>query len=292
MAEYTDEALASKTFGEMYQIRKTATNQEEANRYGNFEHRAYVREGVQENPANLLAMPVAIPVYAAGKATGVIKGSRSETSVEQMKQAYIGYGEGVVQSAKDFFGQDFSATASAATEEVKKGVSKTLEFFGVDFGTTPSPPLQKPPVEPVKAPRAHSIDTIFPALIQAESKGMHLDEQGRLVRSKVGAEGITQLMPKTAAKPGYGITPAKDKSEAEYLRVGKEYLQKMYDKFGDWEKALAAYNAGVGTVMKAEGKAERFGGDWKEHLPKKEETLPYIKKIMKRKDDNAAERPV
>ena len=54
------------------------------------------------------------------------------------------------------------------------------------------------------------------------------------------------------------------------------------------EKALAAYNAGPGNVMKAEGKADRFGGDWKEYLPRQEETLPYINKILK-KDTNGKE---
>jgi len=129
------------------------------------------------------------------------------------------------------------------------------------------------------------IDIIFDKLIQAESRGVHADEKGKLTTSPVGAEGITQLMPKTAANPGFGITPVKDKSESEYRRVGKEYLTKLYEKFGDWEKALAAYNAGMGSVQKAIGKAERFGGDWKEHLPRKEETLPYIKKIIG--DENA-----
>lgn len=178
----------------------------------------------------------------------------------------------------------FNQLAPPKEEIAEKPSKSLLERLWDSFDRPPSPSPVKPPVEAVKAPSGHSIDTIFPALIQAESKGVHLDEKGQLIKSKVGAEGISQLMPSTAKKPGYGIEPVKDKSEKEFLRVGKEYLQKMYEKFGDWEKALAAYNAGVGNVMKAEGKAERFGGDWKEHLPKKDETLPYIKKIMSPQD--------
>jgi len=121
------------------------------------------------------------------------------------------------------------------------------------------------------------VDVVFNKLIQAESRGVHVDASGKLTTSSVGAEGITQLMPKTAANPGFGITPVKDKSESEYRRVGKEYLTKLYDKFGDWEKALAAYNYGLGNVNKAIGKAERFGGNWKDSLPT--ETKDYIKKI-------------
>jgi len=162
-----------------------------------------------------------------------------------------------------------------ATEAVQKALP-----WAQDWKAKATP--QQAPAPPVEAPKALTVDDVMPRLIQAESKGVHMDEKGVLTTSPVGAQGITQLMPKTAAKPGYGITPVKDNSEAEYLRVGKQYLQKMYDKFGDWEKALAAYNAGVGNVMKAEGKAERFGGDWQDHLPKPEETKPYIKRVLQK----------
>ncbi|HET8689293.1 MAG TPA: lytic transglycosylase domain-containing protein [Methanosarcina sp.] len=129
-----------------------------------------------------------------------------------------------------------------------------------------------------------TVEDVMPKLIQAESKGKHLDETGKLTTSPVGAQGITQLMPTTAKKPGYGIEPVKDNSEAEYMRVGKQYLQKMYDKFNDWEKALAAYNAGKGNVDAAISKADRYGGDWKDYLPKKSETIPYINKILGKGD--------
>ena len=131
------------------------------------------------------------------------------------------------------------------------------------------------------SPAKHTADSLMPALIQAESRGKHMDASGKLITSKAGAEGITQLMPSTAANPGFGIEPAKDKSEGEYLRVGKEYLGKLLDKFGgDAEKALAAYNAGYGNVQKALSKADRYGGEWMSFLPKKDETIPYINKIL------------
>lgn len=129
-----------------------------------------------------------------------------------------------------------------------------------------------------------TLDTVFTSLIDAESGGKHLDDKGKLIKSRVGAEGITQLMPSTAKKPGFGIEPVKDKSEDEYKRVGKEYLKALYTKFeGDWEKTLAAYNWGLGNVTKAVGKAERFGGEWKEALP--DETKGYLNKILKPKPD-------
>ncbi|MBX6334646.1 lytic transglycosylase domain-containing protein, partial [Candidatus Saccharibacteria bacterium] len=125
--------------------------------------------------------------------------------------------------------------------------------------------------------------TVFANLKMAESDNQHTDQYGNLIRSKAGAEGITQLMPATASNPGFGVEPAKDKSQAEYERVGRELLQafvKRYD--GDYEKALAAYNAGPGNVDKAIKRAEKEGGNWKDYLPKPEETLPYIDKILGR----------
>ena len=127
-------------------------------------------------------------------------------------------------------------------------------------------------------------DRVFNRLIQAESRGKHMSEGGTLTTSSAGAQGITQLMPGTAKDPGYGIEPVKDQSEGEYLRVGKSYFKAMLTNFdGDYEKALAAYNAGSRNVRTAITKATKAGdaSKWREHLPKGKETNPYIDKIMK-----------
>lgn len=162
--------------------------------------------------------------------------------------------------------------------------SKRLMPWEMDFSTVTNSKLRveasRPLPEPSKEP---SVDSVFANLIQAESRGKHVDSKGNLITSKVGAQGITQLMPSTASNPGFGIKPVQDQSEGEYLRVGKSYLSALYNKFKDLEKALAAYNAGMGNVAKAEGKAERYGGDWKDYLPKKQETLPYVEKVLREK---------
>ena len=127
-------------------------------------------------------------------------------------------------------------------------------------------------------------DRVFNRLIQAESRGKHVGEGGTLTTSPVGAQGITQLMPKTAKDPGYGIEPVKDQSEGEYLRVGRSYFKAMLTNFdGDYEKAIAAYNAGSRNVRTAITKATKAGDatKWREHLPRGKETNPYIDKIMK-----------
>ena len=127
-------------------------------------------------------------------------------------------------------------------------------------------------------------DTVFSRLVQAESRGKHVGEGGTLTTSPEGAQGITQLMPKTAKDPGYGIEPVRDQSEGEYLRVGRSYFKAMLTNFdGDYEKALAAYNAGSRNVRTAITKATKAGdaSKWREHLPRGKETNPYIDKIMK-----------
>jgi hypothetical protein len=80
--------------------------------------------------------------------------------------------------------------------------------------------------------------------------------------SPVGAVGLTQLMPKTAA--GLGVNPG---VVDENLKGGATYLQSLIKKYdGDVGKALAAYNAGPGRVDK--------GG------PLPQETQSYVAKIM------------
>lgn len=91
--------------------------------------------------------------------------------------------------------------------------------------------------------------------------------------SPKGARGVMQLMPGTMRDPGFGITPMRDDSEGENRRVGREYLDAMYRRYGDKETALAAYNWGPGNV----DKWLKSGADPKK-LPA--ETRKYISNIM------------
>lgn len=119
-------------------------------------------------------------------------------------------------------------------------------------------------------------DSLFNRVVQQESRGQHRTATGRLTRSRAGALGITQLMPDTAAKPGFGIDPVKDDSEEEYIRVGRSLLQAYTNKFdGDIAKGLAAYNWGPSNVERA---VNKHGVNWRESLPN--ETQNYLKKIL------------
>ncbi|MBR9991292.1 MAG: lytic transglycosylase domain-containing protein [Gemmatimonadetes bacterium] len=69
--------------------------------------------------------------------------------------------------------------------------------------------------------------------------------------SHVGARGLTQVMPRTAAwlVPGTSTEDLYDRHTN--LRLGFQYLDQMIDKYkGDVRLALLAYNRGPGTVDK------------------------------------------
>lgn len=121
-------------------------------------------------------------------------------------------------------------------------------------------------------------ERVFRNLVMQESRGRHTTG-GKLTESPVGAQGITQVMPKTGKNPGFGVAPIQNDSEEEFIRFGRDYLSAMLQEFdGDYEKALAAYNAGHGSVKRAVAKG---GSQWKDFLPKRSETVPYIANIMK-----------
>jgi hypothetical protein len=103
------------------------------------------------------------------------------------------------------------------------------------------------------------------AVMMQESGGNDLGKDGQPLTSDHGARYKMQVMPATAKDPGFGITPAKDDSAAEYNRVGTEYHDALYDKYkGDTAKTHAAYNAGPSTVDKA---IEKGGDNWQDHIP-------------------------
>ena len=108
-----------------------------------------------------------------------------------------------------------------------------------------------------EAARRHGIpEDLFLRLVQQESGW-----NPQAVSHK-GATGLAQLMPGTASRLGVDPTDPHDN-----LNGGARYLRMMYDRFGDWKLALAAYNAGPEAVQK-------HGG-----IPPYAETKGYVRAI-------------
>jgi soluble lytic murein transglycosylase-like protein len=92
------------------------------------------------------------------------------------------------------------------------------------------------------------------------------------VVSRAGAQGLMQLMPATAKE--LGVTKPFDIDQN--IDGGSRYLRKMLDSFGgDVKLALAAYNAGPGTVRK-------YGGN----VPY-QETIQYINRVLRFSEQTA-----
>jgi membrane-bound lytic murein transglycosylase D len=97
--------------------------------------------------------------------------------------------------------------------------------------------------------------------------------------SPVGAAGLFQLMPDTAKRFGLSLWPRDQRYQPEpSATASAQYLKYLYNHFQDWRLALAAYNAGEGTVQKLlkRYKAHSYD-DIAPHLPA--ETQMYVPRI-------------
>ena len=81
--------------------------------------------------------------------------------------------------------------------------------------------------------------------------------------SPVGAIGLGQLMPATAAV--LGVNP---RDPVQNIYGAAKYLRQMWDQFHDWTFAIAAYNAGPGAVRRYRG------------IPPYRETQNYVRKVL------------
>ena len=109
-----------------------------------------------------------------------------------------------------------------------------------------------------RAANRHGVDASLLAAVASQESGF--DSQAV---SPAGARGLMQFMPATAA--GLGVDPL---DPASAIDGAARYLSSLRDQFGSTELALAAYNAGPGTVR-------RYGD-----VPPFAETQKYVRAVM------------
>jgi soluble lytic murein transglycosylase-like protein len=106
---------------------------------------------------------------------------------------------------------------------------------------------------------------LMDALIYAESNW------DPTVESFKGAKGLTQLSPITIIH----LNVKNPNDPEQSIWAGAKYLRQMYNMFGCWKMALAAYNAGPNAVKKYN------------KIPPFKETMEYVSKIILRWEEQS-----
>lgn len=169
-----------------------------------------------------------------------------------------------------------------------------VEFTQSQLDLMTDPSSKTPTVRPLEAPSLiqgkplnHSADELRAFAVKtAKEKGLDpavllglIDQESNWnvkARSRKGARGLTQLMPDTAAE--VGVTNLDD--PYEQIAGGAEYLARQLKRYGgDYQKALAAYNAGPGAV-------DKHGG-----IPPFSETQEYVPRVLSNADRNRGAMP-
>ncbi|WHP06900.1 LysM peptidoglycan-binding domain-containing protein [Acinetobacter corruptisaponis] len=101
--------------------------------------------------------------------------------------------------------------------------------------------------------------------------------------SSAAAAGLWQFIPSTGRIYGLQQTSLYDgrRDVVESTRAAYEFLGSLYNQFGSWELALAAYNAGPGRIQQAinRNKAAGLPTDyWSLKLP--QETMNYVPRFL------------
>ena len=101
--------------------------------------------------------------------------------------------------------------------------------------------------------------------------------------SSAKAAGLWQFIPSTGRNYDLEQNMWKDERRdvVESTRAALDYLQKLYDMFGDWHLALASYNWGEGAVSRAIAKNRRAGKPARyTDLKMPNETQYYVPKLQ------------
>ena len=162
-------------------------------------------------------------------------------------------------------GQMVAAPKAGETVQIKDAGTPTVIRRVLPEQATAAPPSGSGALAGVpyadlftRAANRHGVDASLLAAVASQESGF--DSQAV---SPAGARGLMQFMPATAA--GLGVNPL---DPASAIDGAARYLSSLKTEFGSTELALAAYNAGPGTVR-------RYG-----EIPPYTETQNYVRAVM------------
>ena len=223
----------------------------------------------QEAPSALTALPSNLPAegMAGGGIVAFAKGDLIEDDEDEEEELQRMEKSGLAQLMGSL-SSGLAGLRSAIPERSSIPMPKSYEGALAEKGQTPATVRKMmmegpkkgdyvmPPVEASETPKRGGHKYEDAVVKEAQRLGvdpqlaLHVlyKETGNLknpetARSKAGALGVMQLMPRTAKE--LGVDPM---NPEENIRGGVVYLKKMMDQFNDPTLALAAYNAGPGRV--------------------------------------------
>ncbi len=231
------------------------------------------------------------PASPGGSAQRWLEAARALLSVGLAEEAWRAYGAAAAAAA----GADLRAVAlEAARSALQQGAtSEAVKFITTAVGEQDGARLEDLPLRfwkvllpapqsdsLVRAARESGLDPLLVAAVVLEESAFN-----PLAVSRVGATGLLQLMPETAADLARRIGLRTFRPEHLYepetnLRLGCVYLKTLLERHRSFPIALAAYNAGptraaAWTVPGDVRDGERFV----ERIPLPD-TRRYVKRIL------------
>ena len=199
---------------------------------------------------------IGISLWAAPFYLRSQKGSLSQQEPSSSGQPFAGFDDSLTKAADTLLVSEAQTTilsTGKTNAEVPRvtAIAKQVDPRSppwIESGLSPAAirlNLLRPVVEPIL--RSHGVPTDFAAVVLVESGGR------ASALSPRGARGFWQLMPNTARRYGLRVDEIKD-DRLDLFRATEaaaRYLHDLYEQFGDWKLALAAYNTGENNVGSA-----------------------------------------
>lgn len=164
-----------------------------------------------------------------------------------------------------------SATAGAADLAASLGnsISEELATVGsslglIDWKSVGSGPQWVPVLN--QAEQQYGLPADLLARVAYQESSFRESVIRGTTASPAGALGMMQMMPQYFSSVRAPVPFSDDAVRAQISQAAQQ-LSSLYRQFGDWELALAAYNAGAGNVQK-------YGG-----IPPFAETQNYVAQI-------------